>query len=153
MAAPTRWTWVWVRPRRWWRLRKPGELQSTGWQKVGCNLATEKQLKCGKVKCCCSQESNRFSQIQFFTQTIAVQEFKSSVWTTSHSQVGDQSNYWIVWKKEKNEAESFQSYYLERCCWWFEKWNSRILRDLPSPASMSEALFLSLHFHMTLLRT
>ena len=97
MAALTRWTWVWACPGRWWRLRKPGQLQSMGWQKVGYNLA----------KCCCSQESNLFSQIQFFTQTIAVQEFKSSVWTTSHSQVGNQSNYWIVWKKKKKWGREF----------------------------------------------
>ena len=152
MAAPTRWTWVWVRPRRWWRLRKPGELQSTGWQKVGYNLATEKQLKCGKVVLL-------LSGIKPF--------FSDSILHPNHCSSGIQKfcvdNFPLTggWpkqlldslKKRKYEAESFQSYYLERCCWWFEKWNSRILRDLPSPVSMSEALLLSLHFHMTLLRT
>ena len=84
------------KPQEMVKAKEAWRAASMGWQKVGYNLVTEQQLKCGKVKCCCSQESNRFSQIQFFTQTIAVQEFKSSVWTTSHSQVGDQSNYWIV---------------------------------------------------------
>ena len=37
MASPTQWTWVWASSRRWWRTGKPGMLQSTGSQRVGCN--------------------------------------------------------------------------------------------------------------------
>ena len=32
MASPTRWTWVWVSSRSWWRTGKPGMLQSMGSQ-------------------------------------------------------------------------------------------------------------------------
>ena len=28
MASPTQWTWVWASPRRWWRIGKPGVVQS-----------------------------------------------------------------------------------------------------------------------------
>ena len=35
MASLTQWTWVWANPRRWWRARKPGMLQSMGSQRVG----------------------------------------------------------------------------------------------------------------------
>jgi len=28
MASPTQWTWVWASSRRWWRIGKPGALQS-----------------------------------------------------------------------------------------------------------------------------
>ena len=43
MASLTRWTWVWANSGRWWRTGKPAELQSTGLQRVGHNLATEQQ--------------------------------------------------------------------------------------------------------------
>ena len=32
MASLTRWIWVWASSRRWWRIGKPGVLQSTGSQ-------------------------------------------------------------------------------------------------------------------------
>ena len=32
MASPTRWTWVWVNPRRWWWTGRPGVLQFMGSQ-------------------------------------------------------------------------------------------------------------------------
>ena len=41
MASPTRWTWVWVSYRKWWRTGKPGVLQFTGLQRVGHDWATE----------------------------------------------------------------------------------------------------------------
>ena len=44
MASPTQWTWVWANSRRWWRIGKPGMLQSMGSQRVGHNWATEQQL-------------------------------------------------------------------------------------------------------------
>ena len=44
MASPTRWIWVWVSFRNWWRTGKPDVLQSMGSQRVGHNRATE--LKC-----------------------------------------------------------------------------------------------------------
>ena len=44
MASPNQWTWVWGNSRRWWRLGKPGVLQSMGLQKVGHDWATEQQL-------------------------------------------------------------------------------------------------------------
>ena len=40
MVSPTRWTWVRVNSRRWWRTGKPGVLQSMGSQRVGHDLAT-----------------------------------------------------------------------------------------------------------------
>ena len=43
MASPTQWTWVWAISGRWWRTKKPGMLQSMGFQRVRHNLATEQQ--------------------------------------------------------------------------------------------------------------
>ena len=43
MASPTGWTWVWVNSRRWWRIGKPGVLQSTGLQRLRLNLASDQQ--------------------------------------------------------------------------------------------------------------
>ena len=34
MASPTQWTWVWASSRSWWRIGKPGMLQSMGSQRV-----------------------------------------------------------------------------------------------------------------------
>ena len=34
MASTTRWTWVWASSRSWWWTRKPGALQSIGFQRV-----------------------------------------------------------------------------------------------------------------------
>ena len=41
MASLTQWTWVSANFGRWWRTRKPGVLQSMGWQRVGYNWKTE----------------------------------------------------------------------------------------------------------------
>ena len=41
MVSLTQWTWVWASSRRYWRTEKPGVLQSTGWQRVGRDWATE----------------------------------------------------------------------------------------------------------------
>ena len=41
MASLTWWTWVWASSRSWWRIGKPGILQSTGSQEVGHDWATE----------------------------------------------------------------------------------------------------------------
>ena len=41
MASLTRWSWVWINSRSWWRTGKPGMLQSMGWQRIGHNWATE----------------------------------------------------------------------------------------------------------------
>ena len=34
MASPTQWTWVWVDSGSWWRIGRPGMLQSTGSQRI-----------------------------------------------------------------------------------------------------------------------
>ena len=41
MASPTRWTWVWVNCRSWWRTGSPGVLWFMGSQRVGHDWATE----------------------------------------------------------------------------------------------------------------
>ena len=41
LAAPTRWTRVWVDSRSWWWTGRPGVLQSMGSQRVGHDWATE----------------------------------------------------------------------------------------------------------------
>ena len=43
MAPLIQWTWTWANSRRWWGTGKAGMLQSMGSQRVGYNLATEKQ--------------------------------------------------------------------------------------------------------------
>ena len=43
MALPTQWTWVWASSGKWWRIEKPGMLQSMGAQRVICNWVTEEQ--------------------------------------------------------------------------------------------------------------
>ena len=37
----TQWTWVWASSGRWWRIGKPGVLQSTGSQRGGHDWVTE----------------------------------------------------------------------------------------------------------------
>ena len=41
MASSTRWTWVWANSGRWWRIGKPGVLQSIGSQIIRHNWVTE----------------------------------------------------------------------------------------------------------------
>ena len=41
MASLTRWTWVWVNSRRWWRTGRPGVLRFMGSQRVGHDWATD----------------------------------------------------------------------------------------------------------------
>ena len=43
MASLTRWTWVWVSSRRWWKTGKPGMLQSMGSQRVRHDWVAEWQ--------------------------------------------------------------------------------------------------------------
>ena len=43
MTSPTQWTWIWANPRRWWRTRKSGMLQSRGLQRVRHDWETEQQ--------------------------------------------------------------------------------------------------------------
>ena len=43
MTSPTQWRWVWASSGRWWRIGKPGMLQSMGLQRVGHDWATEQQ--------------------------------------------------------------------------------------------------------------
>ena len=38
------WTWVWANSGRWWRIGKPGMLQSMGLQRVRHNWVTEQQI-------------------------------------------------------------------------------------------------------------
>ena len=44
MASSMQWTWVWANSGRWWRIGKPGVLQSMGSQKVRHDLVTEQQI-------------------------------------------------------------------------------------------------------------
>ena len=44
MASLTQQTWVWATPERQWRTRKPGVMQSMGFERVGHNQATEQQV-------------------------------------------------------------------------------------------------------------
>ena len=39
MVSRTQWTWVWANSRWWWRIGKPGMLQSTGSQKSQIGLS------------------------------------------------------------------------------------------------------------------
>ena len=43
MAWAIQWTWTWANSRRWWGSGKPGVLQSTGSQRVRCDLVIEQQ--------------------------------------------------------------------------------------------------------------
>ena len=49
MAALTQWTWVWANARRWWRIGKPGVLQSMGSQRVSPDLG--QQQSAGRERC------------------------------------------------------------------------------------------------------
>ena len=42
-ASLTQWTWVWASSGRWWRIGRPGVLQSMGSQRVRHDWATEQQ--------------------------------------------------------------------------------------------------------------
>ena len=41
MASLTKWTWVWVNSGSWWWTRRPGVLQSMGWQRARHDWLTE----------------------------------------------------------------------------------------------------------------
>ena len=41
MASLTLWIWIWAISGNWWWTRRPGVLQSTGWQRVGHDWATK----------------------------------------------------------------------------------------------------------------
>ena len=41
MALLTQWTWVWTSSGSWWWTRKPGVLQSMGFQRIGHDRGTE----------------------------------------------------------------------------------------------------------------
>ena len=41
MSSPTQWTRAWANSWRQWRTRKPGVLQSMGWQRIRQDLAAE----------------------------------------------------------------------------------------------------------------
>ena len=43
MASPTQWTCIWASSGRWWRIGKPGMLQSMGSQRVRHDWVTEHQ--------------------------------------------------------------------------------------------------------------
>ena len=43
LASLIHWTWVWANSRRWWRMAKPGVLQSMGSQRVRHNWVTGQQ--------------------------------------------------------------------------------------------------------------
>ena len=45
VVSLTQWTWVWASSGRWWRIRKPGVLQSMKSQRVEHNLAAEQHCK------------------------------------------------------------------------------------------------------------
>ena len=44
MASWTQWTWVWATSGRWWRIEKPGVLQSMGLQTVRHDWANKQQF-------------------------------------------------------------------------------------------------------------
>ena len=41
IASPTQWTWVWARSGSWWWTRRPGVLQSMGFQRIRQDWVTE----------------------------------------------------------------------------------------------------------------
>ena len=41
IASPTRWTWVWASSQSWWRIGKPGMLQSMGSHRVEHEWVTQ----------------------------------------------------------------------------------------------------------------
>ena len=43
-ASLTQWVWVWANSRRWWRIRRPSMLPSTGSQKVRHDWEIEQQM-------------------------------------------------------------------------------------------------------------
>ena len=58
MASWTQWTWVWTGSGRWWRMGKPGMLQSIGSGRVRHDLATEWQQQWEHKKCKTSLEAS-----------------------------------------------------------------------------------------------
>ena len=69
MASPTQWTWIWASSGRWWRIGRPGVLQSMGSQRVGHNWVTEQQQQ--------AMETLQTKSIQAKTQSTFAQSFKA----------------------------------------------------------------------------
>ena len=57
MASSTQWTWVWANSGRWWRIEKPGMLQSMGLQRVGHNLVTKQPQQKEEYSESCEKKS------------------------------------------------------------------------------------------------
>ena len=49
MASPIHSTWVWASSSTWWRIGKPGLLQSMGSQRIGHHWVTEKQQEIARI--------------------------------------------------------------------------------------------------------
>ena len=64
MASSTQWTWVWINSGRWWRIGKPGVLQSMGSQRAGLDWMTEQQQQQ-------SEQSSARKRFRSFTLTEA----------------------------------------------------------------------------------
>ena len=73
MASSTQWTWVWANSGRWWRIGKPGVLQSMGSQRVGRCLATEQQQQSSKVPTATNGKS------------VSIGHFQRNSWTSTSS--------------------------------------------------------------------
>ena len=58
--------WVWARSRRWWRIGKPGMLQSIGSQRVGHDWAIEQQ----------HQEDTKFVAICYWSSRKLIHSLK-----------------------------------------------------------------------------
>ena len=73
MESSTQWTWVWANSGRWWRIGKPGVLQSMGSQRVGRCLATEQQQQSSKVPTATNGKS------------VSIGHFQRNSWTSTSS--------------------------------------------------------------------
>ena len=91
MASPTQWTWPLANSRRWWRISKPGMLQSMGLQRVRHNWATEQQytdkmnqhllyfLKDNRyISVECQQKGNMLAGLKYYRKSSALENIYDS---------------------------------------------------------------------------
>ena len=108
MASLAQWIWVWANSRRWWRIGKPGVLQSMGSQRVGHDLVTEQQQ---------FYKQGKWDSEKLLSQDCTVKKQLSQVWnprlipeppsfalrTITSTKSGLQWGPWSAyWKKKKN---------------------------------------------------
>ena len=100
MASWTQWTWVWTGSGRWWRMGKPGVLQSIGSGGVRHDLATEWQQQWEHKQCKPRQHIKKqryhFADKGLYSQSYVFSSSHEWMWELDHKEGWVLKN-WCFW--------------------------------------------------------